>query len=431
MPTFEELYTKATAAEIKASILAIADAAQLRVTSWIFGDPSERWIEIVARALDAFTSTIQAQYVRSWFLDLATDPGDEGDLSEDQTPRAGWLSALGESWYGTIRRGQTLATGTLSLTNDDDGSATIYPMEFTFQSSVVQSDGGYPTYRNSPDPTVYTNIDGSLTIAPGATVEIPIVAEQMGSYASAQPGQITVVVTSGSGLFSCTNSSPVIGEEREPADDYRERCRTAADQQSPGGPGNAYRRAATTALDGSPLQRHDGSGSVGITRTYVSTSSSLGTVTCYFADDDGAADAVDVASANANIEGEVLGEITEPIGVVPDCVTYAGGPAIETTIHVAGTCKIKARSGVTTTIVKNAIVAGLTAAFAEFEIGGFDQVAGAGVVYTVDLEGIVKASYAGIYDVSLSSPGGASTAIAFGNVAVLDSVAGDWTVTIT
>lgn len=430
MPTFEELYTKATAVEIKASILAIADAAGLTVRTWILGDPSERWIEIVARSINAFTSTIQAQYIRGWFLDLATDPGDPGDLSPDQTPRPGWLSALGENWYGTIRRGMTLATGTLNVTNTGGSSATIYPLDLTFESSVAQSDGGHATYRNSADPSVYVNIDGSVTVSAGATIAIPIVAEQLGTYASAQPGDISTVVTSGGFTLTCTNPSPVIGTEREDAESYRDRCRTAADQQSPGGPGNAYRRAATTAIDGSPLQRHDGTGAVGITRTYVSISSTLGTVQCYFADPDGPADATDVDSANANITGVALGDITDPIGVVPDCVTYGGGTAFSTVIPVSGSCRIRAKAGVTAAIVKAAIVAGLTAAFSDFEIGGFDQVAGAGVIYTVDLEGIVKASYPGIYDVALVAPAGASTAILLGYVPVLSTAVGDWTVTL-
>ncbi len=431
MPSFSDLYTTATASEIKAAILGIADAAGLLVTTWILGEPSERWIEITARALDAFTSTIQAQYVRSWFLDLATDPGDPGDLSADQTPRPGWLSALGENWYGTIRGGQTLATGTLTVTNVGGSSATIYPLSLTFQSAVVQSDGGYPTYRNSEDPSVYTNPDGSVTLAASASIDLPIVAEQIGTYANAQPGHIVVVVTSGSGSFTCTNASPVLGTEREDPDAYRERCRTAAAQQSPGGPGNAYRRAATTAIDGSALQRWDGSGPVGTTRTYVSTDSTLGYVFCFFADNDGPVDAVDLVSSNANITGVAFGDITDPIGVVPDCVTYQGAAATAVTISVSGTCKIKAKAGVTALAVKNAIVAALTTAFASFEIGGFDQVAGAGVIYTVDLSGIVRDAFPGIYDVTIVAPAGASTALAIGEVAVLDSVAADWTVTLT
>ncbi len=430
MPSFSDLYTKPTAVQIKASILAIADAVGLLVTSWILGDPSERWIEIVARALDDFTSTIQVQYVRSWFLDLATDPGDPGDLSADQSPRPGWLSTLGENWYGTIRRGQTLATGTLTVTNVGGSSATIFPLSLTFQSDVVQSDGGYPTYRNSADPSIYTNPDGSVTLAASASIDLPIVAEQIGTYANAQPGHIVIVVTSGSGSFTCTNTSPVLGAERETPDAYRERCRTAADQQSPGGPGNAYRRAATTAIDGSALQRYDGSGPVGTTRVYVSPSSVLGTVQCYFADNDGPVDAVDLDSSNANITGIPLGVITDPIGVVPDCVTYSGAEAIGTTITVAGTCKIRARPGLVTLDVQNAIVAALSTAFAGFEIGGFDQSAGAGVVYTVDLNGIVRDAFPGIYDVAITTPGTSTTALALGHVGVLSTVAGSWTVSV-
>lgn len=435
MVAFSDLYAQPTLSQIKSEVLSIATAAGLKVTSWILGRPSERWIEIVARVTDAFASTVTTQAVRGFFLDLATDPGDAGDLSADQTPRPGWLSALGASWYGVERRGQTFATTPVLLSNTGSTPATFRPFDLTFERATPNADGGTPTYRNEADPSIYTGIGGTLTLAPGASATIPVIAEQAGSYGNAVAGAISTVVTQSFGSLSCTNASAAVGADREDADTYRARCRVAAAKLSPGGPGAAYRFAANTARDGSPLQRFDGSGIVGINRVFVSPESATGLVTVYFADPDGPADVVDVSSANANITGIALGVITDPLGVLPDAVTIlptltdpnTGGPggaaAIATNITIAGTAKIKARAGVTGSaliaLAQQAIAERLdTVTFPALPIGGLDQVAGAGVIYTSDLADEVRDSTDGIYGVTLTSPATPTTAILLGHVAL-------------
>ncbi len=447
--SFSDLFTVATLAEVKANVISIAQAAGLTATSFIFGDPSERWIEISARTIDLFTSTVTAQTVRGFFLDLATDPGDAGDLSADQTPRAGWLSALGSGWYGVTRSGQTYAAGFVTVTNAGTTPAVFKPYDITFQRSTTGNDGGKPTYRNSPDGSIYTGFGGTVSIAASATRTIPVIAEQPGSYSTANPSEITgLAVTQSFGTITAVNASPIIGIDRESISSYITRCRSAADKLSYGGPGAAYKYAATTGRSGAPLQRWDGTGQVGITRVYASPDSINGVVTVYFANSSGAPDAVDVSSANANITGIPTGVITDPLGVVGDAITIApttsdvttGGPggaaAIATSITIAGTCKVKAVPGGLSgssliLAVRTAIVAAYTPAFAAFDIGGVDQVAGAGVIYTSDLQGIGRDSYPGLYDFIVTTPGASSTAIAVGHVATVSTAAGSWTVTVT
>lgn len=418
---FSDLYTLPTLSQIKGSILSIATAAGLKVTSWILGRPSERWIEIVARGIDAFVSVPTTQAIRGFFLDLATDPGDPGDLSADQTPRPGWLSALGSSWYGVDRRGQTFATTNVILTNTGSSPATFKPFDLTLERNTANSDGGTPTYRNASSPSIYTGIGGTLTLLPGASATVPVIAQQAGSPSSAVAGAIAIVVTQSFGTLTCTNPTAAIGEDREDADLYRARCRSAASKLSPGGPGAAYRFAANTARDGTPLQRFDGSGPVGITRTYVSADSAIGTVTVYFADADGPADVVDVSSANANITGIALGIITDALGVLPDAVTIlptvtdpnTGGPggaaAIANPIFVVGRARIKARPGVTgpalIALAQGDISTQLdTVTFPGIPIGGLDQVAGVGVIYKSDIADAITDASAGIYGVDLDDP---------------------------
>lgn len=426
--SFEQLYQKPTPQQIKARVAAICVAFTLRVSAWVLGSPSERWLEAISRAIDAFVSGPVTAAIRMMFLDLATDPGDAGDLSADQTPRPGFLSALGEGWYGTTRGGATQATTTVTIQNT--GSTPwdpISPNDLTFTTGIAvdpQADGGRPTYRNSPDPSIYTGIGGTISLAPGASITIPIVCEQKGSYGTQGINEITVCTTQSFGTIAVTAAGAALGSDREDRLLYIARCRQASTAASPNGAHDAYRYAATTGRDGKRLQRYDGSGEVGINRVYVSKFSSTGAVDCYYADADGAADAVDVDSAIANTQGTAQGAITNPIGVVPDCVTYSGHAAINTSITVTGTARIKAVPGKDSAALKAEAEAAIllrlsVITFPGFDIGGNDQVLGAGVVYTSDLSGEVKASYPGLYGENLTSPAGATTAILLGHVPVL------------
>lgn len=430
MVAFGDLFQRPTVVQIKARVSAICVAFGLRVTSFVAGDPSERWLEVIPRAIDAFLGGPVTASIRSIFLDLATDPGDPGDLSADQTPRPGFLSARGEGWYGTTRGGATKATTTVTIHNT--GSLPTLPfgafdLTFTTPPDVdAKADGGRPTYRNSADPSIYTGLGSTTILAGDASLVIPIVCEQTGSYGSQLIGEITVLVTQSFGALEVTSANAAIGVERESPVLYRARCRQASSAASPNGASDAYRYAATTARDGTPLRRYTDDAIVGITRVFVSKDSGAGTVVCYFADPDGSADATDVASANANITGVPLGVITDPTGVVPDAVSYSGFAATAVPILVTATARIKAVPGVDPADLKAAAEAAIIKRLGEttfpgFEIGGMDQINGAGFIYTSDLSGEVRAAYPGLYGESMSSPAGAGTAIAAGRVATLNT----------
>jgi hypothetical protein len=454
MVDFADLVTLPTRAQIKAGIISVAQALTpgppLPVTSWVLGDPSERWVEISARLVDMFLSSITTQAVRAMFFDLSTDPGDAGDLSLDQTPRPGWLSAMGAGWWGVLRGGATYATGDLLVTNSGSTPATFAPFALTARRVTAGTDGGYPTFRNSADPAIYVGAGGTLTLAPGASATIPFIAEQLGSYSNAAPGQIAVMVTQSFGTLTCTNASPVLGDDREERAAYIARCRQQSAAASPNGPQDAYRYASTTGADGLPLQLYDGSGATTVNRVYVSADSSTGHVLVYLANPTGAATAAEVSSANGNINGITIAHTDgvvynpNPIGVVPDtatlgptitdAVTGADGPsaATEVPIVVLGTARIKAVPGYASlSLIASAqasIGASLSAYFSTIPIGGVDQVAGAGVVYRSDLsdtvrdgnpddivEGVIASPV--LYGVDIDRPTTATSAILLGRVA--------------
>lgn len=463
LPDGDPLTSPGTEApETKAAIIAIAQASAVDTTSFIEGDPTERFLEYTARALKSYGKVPQMA-VRALFFKLSTDPGDVADdglpdLSADQTPRAGMLSAVGAGFYGTERGGQTRATSFVTIRNT--GSAVSSPFsagQLAFEySTATRDDGGKPTYTSTADPSVYTGIGATLTLAAGASVTLPVQCDQLGTYGNAAANQIDTCVTQSFGTFTVTASTTAIGEDREERAAYITRCELEGDSNAPGGPTNAYLRAATTGRDGKKLQRFDGTGPVTITDAYVSPDSSTGAITIYFRGLSGAVDDVDVSSANANITGIPLGVITDPIGVLPDTVAIGptatdpntGGPGgascTNTTIAVTFSVKIRASRvpggaspGTYTSggsPPANVLALGtaandaLSAYLLSTGVGGLDQVAGAGVVYTADLPGVVRDSVSGFYDPIVTLPSTSTTAIALGHIATLGALT--WTITV-
>ncbi len=98
------------------------------------------------------------------------------------------------------------------------------------------------------------------------------------------------------------------------------------------------------------------------------------------------------------------------------------------------TAKIKARPGQAPAALiseaQAAIAASLSAFFSSPEdapIGGVDQVAGAGVIYTSDVQDAVKDAYDGLYGLAnfvILGGGGVSTAMAVGRVPTLIAAPG-------
>ncbi|SRR6266404_2197255 len=430
MSFFSDRIVPVDEGSVRSQIIGLAQGAGLKVTNWRIVSVGTQIVETMVAAVFAFGNVVPA-FVRGFAsLDTSTDPGDEDlyDLGNvNLTPDRGFLSVYGENTYGTVRGDATFASGIFHFTNAGPGSRTIGPQGLIFTQTGGSPPSPAPTYTNTADATIYTNPDGTLTIPAGGSADLPIQCQVNGSIGSAPASTITLTTT----LNGCggTNANPLVGNDREDAEIYRERCRQADARLSFAGPADSYSYFASKTLDGSVLL-NDGVPPVpsGISRTQVTQSSSTGIVNAYFASDSGGAIAADVSAANRNIRLQAL--------VVPDAITYTGVAATTDTLHVVGTAKIKARIGVTAAAVAQAIVASLVANGKKIPIGGVDQVAGAGVVYTKDLERFAGEGFAGIYDVAVSTPAGLTTNVAVGHVTAINSVAGDglgsgdWTITL-
>ncbi len=423
MTIFSDLLENETITSVRGRMTGYAQAAGLAITSWIVGDPAEQMLATFGTALYTARQTI-SQATRGFAsLDTSTDPGDEDPYDADNVDlpaEAGFLSEHGKNVHDTERREATFATGFVTF----DNSASALARTFSAESLTFTWTGGTPpspapTYRNSYDASIYTDAGRNVTVAARASLVIPIEAEEVGTRSNAGTGEITL--TTSIVNATATNASPVLGTDRESATDYRERCRTASARLSLGGPDAAYEYLAKTNVDGTPLLNAS-EVAVNITRVQVSQESATGIVDAYFASPSGAAIAADVTAANANIEEQAF--------AVPDAITYTGAAATEVPITVSGTASLKSLPGVSSELARQAIVDALTAEFSAYDIGGKDQVAGAGVVYTEDIQAVAACSYAGLYNLQITAPSAATTALAKGEVATLTTATGNWTVTL-
>lgn len=450
-----QLLQSPDAATIKASVIAMMQAGDppIDATSFILGDPTERWIDTTARVMDSF-GAVPMMATRALFLRLATDPGDVADdgtpdQSADQTPRPGMLSAVGAGWFGTIREDSLFATVLETVTNSTGVAVNIKPDALTIERNYLGTDGGAPTYRNTPDPSVYVNLDGSVTIANGASKTLAFQADQIGFYGSATAGSIDTLVTQTFGALTVTNPTAALGRDREARSDYINRCLLESSSNAPGGPTKAYRRAATTAKGGTPLLNYSTGNPVGILGAQVLPDSAIGVVTGYFYGPSGpVGNAGDVSTANANIIGITIAGtpgLANPMGVLPDCVVIAPavsdpitGPGFAdctaTAIAVTWTGKIAASkvpggatpgtytSGGSPPAPIGKIFTTVGLEIAKYLVGlgpgALDQDAsGNGVVYTPDIGDTIREAQAGLYNIVLSLPSTSSTAITVGHIA--------------
>lgn len=425
MSFFDDIIAPETITSVRDKLIGYAQAAGLVITDWLVGSPGQQIVEAVTETIAHTTATF-AKVARGFAsLDTSTDPGDVDPYNpgnEALTPEPGLLSEFGANTFGTTRVEASFATGFVTF----DNSAGVVPRQFGPDSLVYTWTGGTPpspppTYRNAADPTIYTNPDGTVTVAAGATLDIPVQADEAGSASSAPPGVLSLT-TNLVGVTG-TNAAAIIGRDRESASVYRERCRQAPARTSLGGPADAYRYLARTNLDGTPLLNASDD-PVNISRVQVTGSSTTGNVAAYFASPSGAAIAADVTAANTNIEANAF--------AVPDTITYSGAAASDVPITVQGTAKIKAGPGVVSATVRQAIVDALATAFQDFPVGGFDAAPDGtgGAVYTVDLQAIAAGAFPGLYQVVVTVPAGASTPVDLGEVATYTGVIADWTLTI-
>jgi hypothetical protein len=434
MSFISDLISPQTAAQVRSSFLGFMQGAGLKASNWRITSFIFQMSEACIEALRVYTQAVP-QIVRGYIsLADATDPGDPdpNDAANAARPAApGFLSDLGANTYSTTRGAATFAAGEWTFINAGPGAQTFRPGDLIFTWTGGSPPNPPPTYTNTADATVYTNPDGTATVAAGASLTIPIEAQIIGSIASAPGGTITLTTTL-TGVTG-TNANAVTGADREDAATYRVNCQRAMARLSLAGPAAAYEYLASKTIDGAILYNQaTPPAPVGITRVQMAFDIATGIGRAYYASASGPALAADVAAANANIQTQAC--------AVPGCVTFVGAAASQNTLTVTGSARIKARGGITSAALAKAAAEGIVAALDRYSsiipIGGLDQNGlGVGIVYADDFQAVAASGYPGLYDVGLTVPA-TDQGIGAGNVVTVYSIAGDglgsgnWVITV-
>jgi phage-related baseplate assembly protein len=247
----------------------------------------------------------------------------------------------------------------------------------------------------------YTNT-GAFTLAPGATITIPIRAVEIGTPSNASPGDIDELETVLPGV-ACTNAAAVVGTDEESDEDLAQRSLDKLGTLAPNGPRGAYLYAVRTARrpDGSP---------VNINRVRVSPSSSTGVVTIYVASPAGAPTPDDVEHAAASVEALAR----------PDTVTASVLPATEVPVTRTLTVWARRTDGVSAAAIKALVEAALVRELSTYPIGGIPKPPTQldGFLYADFIAGVAKSADPTIYDVDGAGP---DLPLAEGQVAILST----------
>ena len=408
------LYVAETVDSIRSKYIGYLQAAGSTFSNWIAGGIGQQMIEASSNVVQEFTQ-IAAKAVRGFAsLDTSTDPGDYDpyDPTNQTLPfTPGLLSDLGSNVYGTERVLQGAAVGPLTFNNSGTGAVNqnLPAFSVSAQRNYANADGTYPLYRNS----------AAIVCNAGQTVTVPIVAESPGSAYGATATSIDSLINSLPGV-TVSNPDQLVGTDLQSANDYRAACREAASLTSPNGPSDSYEYLAKTGRDDGTWGNSTTGNPLGITRVYVSQDSSTGIVAVYYA---GASGGSGLTGAIPNASGPFQPGVTTYVqaanylitqtpGViaVPDAMTFTGQAATDDTYNITYSLKLPASSvpgavpgtytyttGDTASSPASAaalkVFQAIDTSYANFmagkDIGGDDQTAGTGVIYTEDLRGVL------------------------------------------
>lgn len=376
MISLASLLVSETRAALYDFALGIARSVGLPVDSWQVGDPTRSLYHVLAAKLETLNANITG-YIKSGFLDHSEDV---------------WLKVNAEQTYGVVVPEATYAETTVTLTNTTTNLYLIDPFDFTFASSVTNK-----TFKNTTG--------GTLSVGPGTTLPVTIVADEAGSDSSAGAGEITVFVSGALDGVTCTNATAAVGLDEQSESVTRQQCRDMQDATSPNGAKGAYAFYVKNPKYG---------GTAAITRTRVYGESTTGIVTIYLAGASGGASAADVALAQLAIVTWCL----------PLCMTPVVLAATNLTIAVTYELWVYKSCNKTIAEVRAAVSLALSEMFADRPIGG-DIIAPAttGKIYQSMIAKTILDAIAQGFRVSVTVPSG-DTTLTNGQVAVLGTVTG-------
>lgn len=385
-----ELMDQATFAEAFADLLGLADAEDLETTAWQEGSPSRGVLGVDAQEW-IITHGILLEAVKGGLLDYA-----EGS----------WLTLLAAQVYTVDRGPAAPASGNLTLTNASGNTYTLNTGDVVAENSVTQK-----TYRSA------IPVGAPIVLGPGATVLVPIVAEESGSASTSGAGSITTLISTFAGV-TCTNAAALVGTDEQSDEALKASCRLACALAAiePGGTGthlgpeSAYRYVATHTPRPTGVL-------CDVTRVGFVVSGSA--ITVYLAGASGAPIGGDVTL----VEDALIGTV-HPLGLGTFTVSACG------TVAVPVSCEVFVPDdwAQTDDEIKAAILAACIAVFRDYPIGGLNTAGGGGWLYADFLRSVIERASVGAFSVTLTTPA-ADVALTASQVATLTMTVGDITIT--
>ncbi len=286
----DQLVETLTPEEALEQSLDVAETAELPTTSWVEGDDTLTIIEILSYWV-ATERDLARKAIEGGWLDFA---------EED------WLTLTAKQVYDVDRIDKTFAECELTITN---GGST----DFTFGAEDV-------TFENTSTGKTYRNLDpsaGTVTLNPGESETVTIIADEAGADSSADIGDIDNVV---SGLVgaTCTNTTAAVGFDDESDEALRARCRlkVPAISKTASGPKGKYAYMATTPTE---------NGGANVTRCAVNGDGTTGTVEVILASASGAVSGGDITLVETALVNYVIGP----------CETLIVTSAVNETVNIA------------------------------------------------------------------------------------------------
>jgi phage-related baseplate assembly protein len=340
-----------TSVQVRASMVSALVTLGIPADQWKQGGSLSTMLTVTATTLAGFT-TLFSQAVGAGFLETAA---------------GNWLTLLAYYVYGVSRPSATFASGNLTLTNTGGGVYTYA--------------AGQAIFADSSTGAQYTNAV-SFSLGANTSTTFAVTAKIAGSAQSAAPGALDTVVTTM--LFvTCSNLAAVVGQDAMLDAPLRALCQAALGAMSVRGPRTAYEYAIAVALNpvtGAP---------VNVNRSIVTSASHTGVVNVVVASPAGAVTSDDLTGVENSIEAIAR----------PDAVTVNVSSATTVPYDVAIVVWVTATPGLSAPPVIAAVAQALVAYFANVApIGGFVHDSANGI-WATGLEGVVSASYPGIYAV--------------------------------
>jgi hypothetical protein len=362
-PALSTLFASTTPEDELAELLGIAAAVGLPTTAWLEGEPTLTILEIVSQRLSQLTQS-GAPIHAGGLLDYTS-----GD----------WLTLLAKDFYNEDRIEATFASTGVTLTNSSGAGAQTYEIganDLTFENSTSGK-----TYKNS-DP-----VSGTVTLAPGRSITLGVVADEAGTGSNAGPGQIDTLVSTLIGV-TVSNATAAIAFDTETDDSLKARCRlkVPAISKTAAAPAGKYTYIAVTPAE---------NGGANVNRADVRGDNTDGTVTVVCAGPSGAVSGTDTTLVETALVKTTIGPVetlsvisatNNPQTIVADLWVYSDANMDAPTIQAAAQAK-------------------LALLFAVSPIGGWKKTGDtSGRVWRRLLESVIRSVTNRSFEVEVSSP---------------------------